>query len=54
VLASSVLAGHGATGLAGAYVIMGVVQTAVNVPFMGWLLRREFTVTTAPETCAIA
>jgi hypothetical protein len=54
VLASSALVRHGATGLAGAYVITGVVQTIVNVPFMSWLLRREFTVTRPAEDCAIA
>lgn len=37
------LAGEGATGLAGAYVFMGVVQTIVQAPFMFWLLRRHAT-----------
>ena len=35
------LAGKGATGLAGAYVFMGVVQTIVQAPFMFWLLRKH-------------
>jgi O-antigen/teichoic acid export membrane protein len=43
VLAGSAyaLSGKGAAGLAGAYVIMGAVQTAVNIPFMIWLLRQR-------------
>jgi O-antigen/teichoic acid export membrane protein len=42
VLSAYALAGRGAAGLAGAYVIMGLVQTAVNIPFVFWLLRRRF------------
>jgi O-antigen/teichoic acid export membrane protein len=49
------LAGKGATGLAGAYVFMGVVQTIVQAPFMFWLLVRHAsrwaTVGVAPD-CA--
>lgn len=47
------LAGHGAAGLAGAYVIMGVIQTAVNAPFMIWLLRRRFASTPSAEAVAL-
>ena len=54
VLGSWVLAGNGAAGLAGAYVIMGVIQTMVNVPFMAWLLRREFAGARSAEERAIA
>jgi O-antigen/teichoic acid export membrane protein len=41
VMASYALARSGATGLAGAYVIMGVIQTVVTVPFTVWILRRR-------------
>jgi O-antigen/teichoic acid export membrane protein len=41
-------AGRGAAGLAGAYLIMGLVQTAVNIPFLMWLLRRKFAVAVPP------
>ena len=41
LFAAYALCGRGAIGLAGAYVIMGVVQTAANIPFMTWLLRRK-------------
>lgn len=54
VLAAYALADKGATGLAGAYVIMGVVQTAATVPFMVWLLRRKLTPVTAREEAAVA
>src|ERR1039458_4371319 len=51
------LSGKGATGLAGAYVFMGVVQTIVQAPFMFWLLRRHAlrwaTAGLAPE-CTVA
>jgi O-antigen/teichoic acid export membrane protein len=40
VLASYVFAQQGATGIAVAYVIMGVVQTLASIPLMIWLLRR--------------
>src|SRR6266403_854960 len=40
VIASYALAQGGATGLAGAHVIMGVIQTAA-VPFTFWILRRR-------------
>jgi O-antigen/teichoic acid export membrane protein len=46
--AAYLLAGYGAAGLAGAYVIMGVIQTVVTVPVMMWLLRRKI----APVECA--
>jgi O-antigen/teichoic acid export membrane protein len=42
VLASYALAGKGAVGQAGAHVIMGGVQTIVQIPFMIWLLRSKF------------
>jgi len=54
VLASYALASKGAAGLAGAYVIMGVIQTAVNIPFMAWLLRRKFAPAASEEEVAIA
>jgi O-antigen/teichoic acid export membrane protein len=41
VAAAYALAGRGADGLAGAYVIMGLVQTAAQAPFMWWLLARQ-------------
>ena len=53
VIASYALAGYGANGLAGAHVIMGVVQTAVTIPLMIWLLRKEFAPVTTPELVAI-
>jgi O-antigen/teichoic acid export membrane protein len=53
VVASYWLADEGALGLAMAYVLMGVVQTIVQAPFMLWLLRRQasaWAITdTAPE-----
>ena len=54
VLAAYALADKGATGLAGAYVIMGVIQTAATVPFMMWLLRRRLTSVAAREEVAVA
>jgi O-antigen/teichoic acid export membrane protein len=39
--AASLLTAHGAVGLAGAYVFMGVVQTLVQAPFMFALLRKH-------------
>lgn len=42
VAAAFALARFGAAGLAGAHVVMGVVQTVVTVPVVLWLLRREF------------
>jgi O-antigen/teichoic acid export membrane protein len=41
VISSYALAQSGATGVAGAYVIMGVIQTAATVPFMIWIIRRK-------------
>lgn len=52
VAATYALAGYGATGLAGAHVAMGVVQTIVTVPVLTWLLRREFGSGAAPEEVA--
>ncbi len=53
VAAAYALARGGATGLAGAYVIMGVIQTVATVPFMIWLLRRRFTPATSPDEVAL-
>jgi O-antigen/teichoic acid export membrane protein len=41
VAATYALVAHGAAGLASAYVVTGVVQTAVQVFFIGWLLRQK-------------
>ena len=54
VLASYALAGNGATGIAGAYVIMGVIQTAATAPFMIWLLRRKLAPDAAADEAALA
>ena len=54
VLASYALAGDGANGLAMAYVIMGVAQTAATVPFMIWFLRRKLVPASASEEVALA
>ena len=54
LLAAYALVGKGATGLAGAYVIMGVIQTAATVPFMIWLLRRRLTPVAVREEAAVA
>jgi O-antigen/teichoic acid export membrane protein len=54
VLAAYALAGNGAIGLAGAYVIMGAIQTAVNVPFMIWLLHQRFAASPSQEEVALA
>jgi O-antigen/teichoic acid export membrane protein len=53
VLGAYALTGHGAVGLAGAYVIMGLIQTAVNVPLMIWLLRRRFALNPCAEEMAL-
>ena len=45
---------YGAAGLAGAYVLMGLVQTAVNVPFIFWLLRKRFSHAFEPESVIAA
>ena len=42
VAATYALAGYGATGLAGAHLIMGIAQTVATVPFVLWLLRSRF------------
>jgi O-antigen/teichoic acid export membrane protein len=49
VAAAYALTGRGASGLAGAYVVMGVIQTAVAIPFMSWLLRKTFAPAAAVE-----
>ena len=54
VAASYALAGRGAVGLAGANVIMGVVQTAASIPFMIWLLRRRFSAAASPQEPVLA
>ncbi len=54
VLSAYLLSARGATGLAGAYVVMGVIQTAVNVPFMIWLMRRRFGRLVSRENVAVA
>lgn len=53
VFGAYALAGHGAVGLAGAYVMMGVIQTAVNAPFMIWLLRRRFAPAVSEDQLAL-
>lgn len=54
VIASYALARGGATGLAGAYVIMGVIQTAAIVPFTFWILRRKLAPAASLEEVALA
>jgi len=54
VISTYALAQAGASGLAGAYVIMGVVQTAATVPFMAWILRRRLTPAACLEEIALA
>jgi len=54
VIASYALARAGATGLTGAYVIMGIVQTAAAVPFALWILRRRLVPTSSLEETAMA
>jgi O-antigen/teichoic acid export membrane protein len=49
VLASFALAHKGATGMAAAYVIMGIVQTVATAPVMLWLVRRKLVSATASE-----
>ena len=49
VAAASLLSPHGAAGLAGAYVVMGVVQTVVQAPFMCSLMRRQAAVWAGPQ-----
>jgi O-antigen/teichoic acid export membrane protein len=41
VVAAGLLSPRGAVGLAGAYVLMGVVQTAVQAPFLRALMRKQ-------------
>ena len=50
VCAAIFLAAHGAAGLAGAYVFMGVVQTAVQAPFILSLMKRQAAAWAAPQT----
>jgi hypothetical protein len=52
VLAAYLLAPKGATGLAAAYVVMGVVQTVAGFPVMMSLLRRNFAPLAAPQEVA--
>jgi len=48
VVAAVLLTAHGAAGLAGAYVIMGVVQTALQAPFLYSLMRKQAAAWAAP------
>jgi len=41
LIAAYALSGKGASGLAGAYVIMGLIQAAASLPFTFWLLRKR-------------
>jgi O-antigen/teichoic acid export membrane protein len=50
VVAARLLAAHGAPGLAGAYVVMGVVQTAVQAPFLFSLMRKQAAAWAGPQT----
>ena len=54
VIASYALARGGATGLAGAYVIMGIIQTVAIVPFTFWILRRKLAPAASLEEIAVA
>ena len=49
VVAAMMLVPHGAVGLAGAYVVMGVVQTAVQAPFLLSLVRRQAAAWAVPQ-----
>ena len=53
VLGAYALTGNGAVGLAGAYVIMGLIQTAVNAFVMFWLLRKTFVVGSPAQEIAL-
>ena len=52
VAGAYMLTSQGAAGLAGAYVLMGCVQTAANAPFMFWLLRKRLFRKYEPESVA--
>jgi O-antigen/teichoic acid export membrane protein len=54
VLASYALSGKGAAGLAGAYVVMGLVQTAINAPVVTWLVRQRFALSVPDEEVSVA
>ena len=54
VLATYALAGNGAIGLAAAYLIMGAIQSAVQIPFMIRLVRRKFAPSSAALEAALA
>jgi hypothetical protein len=54
VIASYALVQGGASGLAGAHVIMGVIQTAATVPFMAWILRRKLAPAASQKEIALA
>jgi O-antigen/teichoic acid export membrane protein len=54
VVASYALAEGGARGVAGAYVIMGIVHMAVIVPFTFWILRRKLAPAASPKEIALA
>jgi O-antigen/teichoic acid export membrane protein len=49
VVAASLLSSHGAAGLAWAYVLMGIAQTAVQVPFIYSLMRKQAAVWAGPQ-----
>ena len=49
LVGARLFAAHGATGLAGAYVVMGIVQTAVQVPFIYSLIRKQAAAWAAPQ-----
>jgi len=54
VAASYALAQGGARGVAGAYVMMGIVHVAVIVPFTFWILRRKLSPAASPKEIALA
>ncbi len=54
VISSHALARGGATGLAWAYVIMGIIQTVATVPFTVWILRRKLAPAASLEEIALA
>jgi O-antigen/teichoic acid export membrane protein len=54
VIASYALVERGATGVAGAYVVMAVIQTVASGPFIAWVLRRKLAPATSPRKIALA
>lgn len=54
VISSYALVERGAAGVAGAYVIMGVIQTAASAPFIAWILRRKLVPAASPREIALA